>query len=195
MKNYYALLNMTPDSSVKEIRAAYRKLAKAHHPDKGGDPGRFCDILEAYDTLSDPNLRADYDRRLSRLPFTGAHYRTVSPVVAKDTVDIFDDLVDVISRKFGFEYREAYDADIILSPQEADAGANLEIRVPREQICDMCFGFGGSLLADCGKCNGSGSILGIGKIYLRITPGSKRGDTIIAQTGDFLIRARIGIEG
>lgn len=61
MKNHYQTLGVTKTASPDEIKRAYRKLASQHHPDKGGDTGRFQEIEEAYRVLSDPNQRAAYD--------------------------------------------------------------------------------------------------------------------------------------
>ncbi|GAB1514062.1 DnaJ domain-containing protein [Actinophytocola sp. KF-1] len=60
--DYYELLGVTRDASSSEIRSAYRALAKAMHPDTGGTAGAFRLLREAYDTLTDPERRADYDR-------------------------------------------------------------------------------------------------------------------------------------
>lgn len=59
--DYYELLGVTRDASSSEIRSAYRALAKAMHPDAGGTAGAFRLLREAYDTLIDPEQRADYD--------------------------------------------------------------------------------------------------------------------------------------
>ena len=62
MKDHYQTLGVQPNASADELKKAYRKLANKHHPDKGGDQNTFKDISVAYDTLSDPNKRAEYDQ-------------------------------------------------------------------------------------------------------------------------------------
>jgi curved DNA-binding protein CbpA len=62
-QDYYSTLGISKTASSEEIKKAYRRLAHEHHPDKGkGDPDKFKQINEAYQILSDPNKRAQYDR-------------------------------------------------------------------------------------------------------------------------------------
>lgn len=63
-RDFYQILGVPPNASQDEIQRAYRKLARAHHPDVNKDPSaedRFKDISEAYAVLSDPNTRRRYD--------------------------------------------------------------------------------------------------------------------------------------
>lgn len=70
MTDYYEQLGVTRQASLTEIKAAYRKLAKLHHPDANpGDRGaeqRFKQIVQAYEILSDEGKRNAYDERLKR---------------------------------------------------------------------------------------------------------------------------------
>jgi len=59
--DHYSTLGIAKNASPDEIKRAYRKLASQHHPDKGGDKSKFQDIQVAYDTLSNPDKRAQYD--------------------------------------------------------------------------------------------------------------------------------------
>lgn len=61
MKNYYDMLDVSESASNKEIKQAFKKLAKQHHPDRGGDQTKFKEANEAYDTLKNPNKRQEYD--------------------------------------------------------------------------------------------------------------------------------------
>lgn len=59
--NLYDELGLPPDCTSDEIKQMYRSLAQQHHPDKGGDEDTFKKIKLAYEVLSDPDRRAEYD--------------------------------------------------------------------------------------------------------------------------------------
>lgn len=59
--DHYQTLGVGKNADTNEIKKAYRKLASKHHPDKGGNADEFKRVQEAYDTLSDPDKRAQYD--------------------------------------------------------------------------------------------------------------------------------------
>lgn len=71
MKTFYDLLGVQPNADGKEIRSAFRRLARECHPDLNecSDNQRFIDLKNAYDTLADDGLRRDYDRRLRQERF------------------------------------------------------------------------------------------------------------------------------
>jgi DnaJ-class molecular chaperone len=111
-KDPYSIIGVKRDATQEEIRSAYRKLAKKHHPDlnpgKTEAEARFKEITAAYDLLSDPEKRARFDRgeidasgaerpdhayyRRYAEGAQGAKYRTESGAGADDLGDIFADL-------------------------------------------------------------------------------------------------------
>ena len=62
-KNYYQILQITNQSTEREIKKNYYKLSFTYHPDKGGDKEEFSKITEAYDVLIDVNKRNEYDAK------------------------------------------------------------------------------------------------------------------------------------
>jgi DnaJ-class molecular chaperone len=61
MTDYYQTLGVNRNATPDDIKRAYRRMASQHHPDKGGDKTRFQEIQAAYETLSDPQRRAQHD--------------------------------------------------------------------------------------------------------------------------------------
>jgi DnaJ-class molecular chaperone len=72
MKTHYQTLGVDKSASPEEIKRAYRRLAGQHHPDRGGDTGTFQEIQAAYDTLSDPQRRSEYDNPMSGMFGSGS---------------------------------------------------------------------------------------------------------------------------
>jgi DnaJ-class molecular chaperone len=71
---HYQTLGIAKNATPDEIKKAYRKLASQHHPDKGGDTATFQKIQVAYDVLSDPEKRQQYDNPMPQgNPFGGGH--------------------------------------------------------------------------------------------------------------------------
>ena len=63
-RNFYDVLGVKRDATQDEIKKAFRKLAVKYHPDNGGDEQKFKELSEAYETLSNPDKRREYDQLL-----------------------------------------------------------------------------------------------------------------------------------
>lgn len=79
MTDHYQLLQVRRDASPAVIAAAYRRLVRDAHPDHGGDAVQATRLNVAYETLSDPALRARYD---ATLPREDRHARPLAPEIA-----------------------------------------------------------------------------------------------------------------
>jgi curved DNA-binding protein len=75
--DYYETLGVNKGASQDDIKKAYRSLANKHHPDKGGDQNKFKDISVAYDTLSDPGKRQEYDMGGSQIHMNSGNFNDV----------------------------------------------------------------------------------------------------------------------
>lgn len=194
MSRLYSILGLKVDCSQEQIRSAYRKLAKIHHPDIGGDAAGFYEIKNAYDTLSDPQRRRQYDLAISGLPFAGEPYKTVVPVIIPEPVDVFDDLVDILMRRAGMSRTVRIRAILPINRNDAENGVNLELLFPMEMICDRCFGFGGTIITVCRKCSGTGTVKIDKRIYAQLEKDSRDGDVIVARSGGMEVLSRIKIQ-
>lgn len=80
--DFYSILGVSQSASQEEIKKAYRKLASKYHPDRGGDIKKFQDVQQAYEILSDPVQKANYDNPQPQFNFSdifsqgGQHFRT-----------------------------------------------------------------------------------------------------------------------
>lgn len=94
--NHYEILGVGESVSSDELKKVYRKLASQHHPDKGGDTARFQEIQAAYNTLSDPDRRQQYDLERKGM---GA-----GPQVRWHSGDMHNVDINEIFRNFGFGF-------------------------------------------------------------------------------------------
>jgi molecular chaperone DnaJ len=167
--DYYELLGVTRTASDGDLKAAFRKLAMQHHPDRNpGDTAcehRFKEINEAYEVLKDPQKRAAYDR-YGHAAFEhgiggGAGF---GAEFASAFSDIFDDLFGGMGRRGRGSGRERgadlrYNMEITLD--EAYAGKTAQLRLPTTVTCEACSGTGaepGTKPKTCQHCNGQGKI-------------------------------------
>ena len=112
--SHYQTLGVAETASPEELKAAFRSLAKQHHPDMGGDQAKFQQINEAYSTLSDPNARAHYDHMLRNPqthhnPHAQAQHRGGNPFEFNfnfNAGDPFPNIHEQIFQHFGFNARQ-----------------------------------------------------------------------------------------
>lgn len=170
-RDYYEVLGAGREATDQELKQAYRRLAVQCHPDK--NPGdheaeeRFKELNEAYSVLSQPELRARYDR----FGHAGVGAGTAAGAGFGQGFAGFEDLFDMfgIGEMFGGRTgrragprRGADRKQVIeLTLEEAAVESKARIRVPRLDTCDVCRGTGaadGSQPLRCTTCAGSGQI-------------------------------------
>lgn len=170
MRDYYDILGVNRGCDDAGLKAAFRKLAMAHHPDRNGGcedaAGRFKEINEAYSVLSDPQKRAAYDRfghaGVGGMNGNGAGFGDVHDIFNEVFGDVFGDMFGGRQRRPGGPSRGndlRYDLDISL--EQAYAGAEVEITVPASITCEPCSGAGakpGTSPTVCGSCGGAGRV-------------------------------------
>lgn len=171
-RDYYEILGIQRTASDKEIKAAYRKLALLHHPDKNpGDKGAeelFKQAAEAYAVLSDPEKRERYDRfgHQGGPAFPGGFEGGFDPGTFSDFSDILGDLFGFAgARSGGGRSRAAPGADLrydlTIGFEEAAFGITKSLKIPRLETCDTCGGSGaaaGSAPVKCAGCGGRGQV-------------------------------------
>jgi molecular chaperone DnaJ len=149
-RDYYEVLGLKKGASADEIKKSYRKLAKEHHPDKGGDENIFKDISEAYETLSDSDKKANYDR------FGHSNQRQGNP---------FGGSRNPFSTGFDNEpnIRVGPNMSLLLklTLEEIYAGVKKTYKYTRGVSCTGCHGHGGEDTHDCPSCGGSGYVIQI----------------------------------
>ena len=178
-KDYYKVLGVPEDASEDQLRRAYRKLAKQHHPDAHpGSEERFKEISAAYDVLSDPARRKEYDevRRLGPIG-AGGPFRpgAASPGDGGARTFTFsgDDLGGLFGDLLG-RFRgggaagpttararrgEDVEAELHLSFLDAVHGVTTTVNVVSEAPCTTCSGTGaapGTSATVCPQCSGRG---------------------------------------
>lgn len=168
-RDYYEVLGVSQNAGPEEIKKAYRKLALKYHPDR--NPGdkrgeeRFKEASEAYQVLSDPERRAQYDRFGHAAFEQGAGFGGFD-FSAAGFEDIFSDIFGDFfgtGRRGRSRSRRGDDLryDLEISFEEAIRGTERRIEVPRLVTCSECSGLGtrdGKPRSTCGTCRGTGQL-------------------------------------
>lgn len=97
--DHYQTLGIDKNATPDDIKKAYRKLASTHHPDKGGDTAMFQNIQSAYDVLSDPEKRKQYDNPAPQ--FNGFQQHPGGFSFSANGVDINDIFAQMFGQHFG----------------------------------------------------------------------------------------------
>jgi molecular chaperone DnaJ len=172
-RDYYEVLGVARDADEQALKAAYRKLALQHHPDR--NPGdkqaeeKFKEAAQAYSVLSDAQKRASYDRF--------GHQGVPTAAGGFDPSNM-PDLNDILSEVFGFgdlfgggnsrqrrnraQRGDDVRYDLEITFEDSMRGLSVDIQVPRLEECGRCNGKGAEPedgLTTCPACRGRGEVI------------------------------------
>ncbi len=148
-KDFYSILEIDKGSTQDDIKKAYRKMSKKYHPDVNKESNasdKFKEISEAYDVLSNPEKRSNYD-----------NFGTTD---GQGSFGGFD-INDIFGSFFGGGKKKAKKGQdlrvkVSLSIIEIIDGVKKKIKYNRQVSCQPCNGEGGTNVSKCNSCNGSG---------------------------------------
>jgi len=200
-KDYYEILGVKRNASEQEIKQAYRRLARKHHPDVNPDDksaeAKFKEINEAYEILSDKENRKKYDRFGDRwqhadqftragqqTPFQGfgGGGRTTSFRFGGDDLgSLFDELfrgAGPATRRAQPRRGRDIESPVEVTLEEAYHGTNRTLSLQVEEPCASCQGSGWIQNVPCATCQGTGAIARRKRLEVKIPAGVRTGSRV-----------------
>ncbi len=203
VKDYYKTLGVSKNASEKEIKQAFRKLARKYHPDVNPNnkeaESKFKEISEAFDVLNDPEKRKKYDQfgdqwqyadqfkqsRSQGAPFEGfgftdfggsggTHFRAETG----DLGSLFEDLFGRQSRRSRPRKGRDIEHPVDITLEEAYSGTTRLLAMEVEEACPACNGTGITSGSPCSKCHGSGATPQTKRIEVKVPAGARTGSKI-----------------
>lgn len=164
MADHYATLGVSRDASHDELKRAYRKLARQYHPD--ANPGdadaaeHFKEVTRAYEVLSDPQKRANYDAYGDERGMGATGFSDFGGIS-----DLFATFFGGAAPGSGGRRGPGRGADVLaeveLTLEEAATGVEREVEISTLVQCDDCHGSGtepGTFPTRCSECGGAGEV-------------------------------------
>ena len=203
-KDYYASLGVSKKATEKDIKSAYRRLARKWHPDANPDKPKeaeekFKEIAEAYEVLGDAEKRRKYDllgpdwQQAAQQAEQQRRHRTSFDAESLDFGDLggasgFSDFFDVFFSGIGrrpqaqarsFAQRgQDLETTLELSLREAYEGGKKTVSLQVEDLCPRCHGSGTERGHLCAQCHGTGHVVTVKKFEVTIPRGVRDGQRI-----------------
>jgi molecular chaperone DnaJ len=218
-KTYYMILGVSSTESPRGIRAAYRDLAKRLHPDVAGEEATraFQEVTEAYNVLSDPQRRREYNHKLTRAEASElvSQRRAAPEPLVREPVSIlgnqqlirpsFEAMFARFLRNFTgtgvpkSEQLEALNFEVVLTPEEASSGVTVPVGLPVFSRCSQCGGSGHDWLFPCVYCQEQGMVEGEELVRIHIPPRTRPGSVMDIPLGglnihNFYLRVHVLVE-
>ena len=181
-KDYYTTLGVPRTASQEEIKKAYRKLAHQHHPDKsGGNDAKFKEVNEAYQVLSDPKKRSNYDNfgfAYNEGGFQNGQDFNYSDIFGgmggqagvEDIFDMFSGMFGSSRGEAGGGFQRSYEREestkgenlyLEVNIKKSDLGTRKTVEFQALDLCKECNGNGiekGYRMITCETCGGMGQV-------------------------------------
>jgi len=204
-RNLYDILGIKKDASDKDIKQAYRRLARKHHPDVNpGDKSaeaKFKEINAAYEVLADKEKRQKYDKYGDKWQYAdqfeqaaqqqgqyrqyssgdGTSYRFGGDIGGMD--NIFEELFGR-GRGGGFSRRskprrgQDLESNVEVTLEEAYSGTTRMLNLQGEEVCTTCQGSGRIQNLPCSVCRGAGVVASINRLEVKIPAGVATGSRV-----------------
>ncbi len=174
-RDYYELLGVKKTASADEIKKAYRRLARKHHPDLNpGDNAaekKFKEINEAYEVLSDSKKKTEYDQ-FGKASFDGTRgfdgFKTGdfdfgfnnsgNSSTYGGTEEMFSDIFNRFRHEEASVRGHDLTTNLSISLEDAYNGVTKNITLKKESVCKKCMGTGAESSQPCSRCKGIGSV-------------------------------------
>jgi molecular chaperone DnaJ len=189
-KDYYQILGLPRSATAQQINAAYRALALKYHPDTSPTASdtvaEFRHISEAYDTLSDPAKRRNYDRLLR-----GTSSTPSPPSILRRVFDTGKDpLIEVGGTHSSWS--DAMLCELLVKPEEARYGATIPLELAIRTRCSRCCGNGSIKGLKCGACDGNGVLVRRQSISVVLPTGTENGSVLrVKAESEIMIHVRV----
>lgn len=185
-RDYYEVLGVERDASAEEIRRAYRRLAMKYHPDHNPDDTRaednFKEAAEAYEVLSDPTRRSQYDK-YGHAGLRGTPGHDFRSMNAEDIFSMFQEIFGGgfgvgggrrAGRRGGVPRGYDLETEVELTLEEVLTGTGRDVEFRRLDVCQTCHGNGakpGTEPVSCATCGGQGQVAqaGLGGMFRMVT--------------------------